>query len=121
GGSDWFGPERHSHHILHVRDHQAVARQPVAIWQDFQIVTTDHAFGVSARGAGNRLEDHFDLAGDLLHLRKVLAYDLDTDRRAVAGVEHVHAGLNGHGPGIGHAWKLQRAVHLLDQAVQSDV
>ena len=42
---------------------------------------------------------------------------LDADRGADAGREHVDAGLDRHGPGIGDARELQRLVHLRDQLV----
>ena len=61
-GGDWLGTERHRHHVLHVGDHQAVARQLVAVGKDFQIVATDDALGVGAGRAWDGFEDAFDLA-----------------------------------------------------------
>ena len=70
------------------------------------------------RGRSGHLLDHgLDLARQALHLAQVLAEDLDPDGRADAGGKHVDAGLDGHGPGVGHARKLQCLVQLRDQLV----
>jgi len=45
----------------------------------------------------------FDLPREPLHFGKIGAQDLDADRHADAGREHVDAGLDRHGPGIGNA------------------
>ncbi len=43
--------------------------------------------------------------------------DLDADGRFDAGGEHVDAGLDRHGPGIGEAGKLNGAVHRVHQFI----
>ncbi len=51
---------------------------------------------------------------------QVGAENLDADRRADAGGEHVDAGFDGHGPGVDLAGDLQRLVHFGDQFVPGD-
>ena len=112
-----LGAERHGDHVLHVADHQPVARELRAVGIDVQVIAADGALGIGARGARHVADHRLDLARDLVDLGQVLAEHLDADRRADAGREHVDARLDRHGPGIGHAGKLQRLVHLGDELV----
>ena len=64
-GCDGFGAKRHRHHVLHVGDHQTVARQLVTIGEDFEVVAANNTLGIGAGGARDRFEDSFDLAGNL--------------------------------------------------------
>ena len=116
-GRHRLGAERHGDHVLQVADHQSVAGELRAVGIDVEIVAADHPLGVGARGARHGADDSLDLARELLHLGEVGAEHLDADRRADAGRQHVDARLDRHGPGVGHAGKLQRLVHLGDQLV----
>ena len=115
---DRFGTERHRHHVLHVGNHQAVARQPVPIGNDVEVVASEHPLGIGTRRTWNRFQNGLDLAGNLLHRREVVADDLDAHRRANAGRQHVDARLDRHRPGVGDAGELQRLVHFRDEAVE---
>ena len=57
---------------------------------------------------------------DLLDFVEVGAEDLDPDRRAHAGGQHVDARLDRHGEGVGPAGELHGAVHLRGQLVPGD-
>ena len=103
--------------VLDVLDHDAVARQRRAVGRHVEIVAADAALGVGRRGAGHGLQDLLDLLGELVDLDQIGADHLDADRRPDAGRQHVDARLDRHGPGVGHAGKLQRLVHFRDQAV----
>src|SRR5207244_215366 len=52
-----------------------------------------------------------DLARQPVDAGKVRPVDLDADRRADAGRQHVDARLDRHGPGVADARELQRLVH----------
>jgi hypothetical protein len=47
----------------------------------------------------------------------VRAVDLDADRRADAGGQHIDACLDRHRPGVRGSRQLERVVHLLDELV----
>src|SRR5229473_3187770 len=103
--------------ILHITDHETVARERFPVGYDVQIIAADDTFSKGARGARNRLHDGFDLTGKLLHLREVFSKNLDADRRTDSGRKHVGTCLDRHGPRVGDAGKLQRLVQLGDQAI----
>ena len=71
-----FGAERGGDHVLHVGDHQAVARQLRAIGLDIEIIAADDAFGEGAGRARHRAHGRLDLARDLLHLGEIGAVTL---------------------------------------------
>jgi hypothetical protein len=60
------------------------------------------------------------ISGDALDGGEIGAHDLDTDRRADAGRQHVEPALDGHGPGVGDAGQLQRLVHLASSSAPAD-
>lgn len=91
---------------------------PVAVGLDVEEITAIDALGIGGRGAGNGAQDGFDLAGDPFEFDEVGPEDLDADRRADAGREHVDARLDRHRPGIGDTRKLERRVHLGNQLVE---
>jgi hypothetical protein len=100
--------------VLHIADHETVARKRFPVGYDVQIIATNHPLGVGAGRARNRLHDGFDLTGELLHLRQVFTQDLDANRRTNSGREHVGPCLDRHRPGVGDTGKLQRLVQLGD-------
>ena len=62
-GGDRLGAKRRRDHVLHVGDHQTVARQLVAVGDDLEVVAADNALGVGAGGAGDGLERRFRPGG----------------------------------------------------------
>jgi hypothetical protein len=95
----------------------ASSRQRLAIRDYIQIITANHPFRVGAGRARNRFHHRFDLPGEAVELVEIGAQDLDADRCADAGRQHVGTGLDRHGPGIGDAGKLQRLVEVGNQAI----
>ena len=63
------------------------------------------------------MHGRLNLARKRVDAFKVGAVDLDTDRRADAGREHVGARLDRHGPGVADPRHAHRRVHLGDQGV----
>ena len=63
--------ERHRDHVLHVADHQAVARELRAVGLDVEVVAADDALGVGAGGARHGSEHGLDLPRELLDLGQV--------------------------------------------------
>jgi hypothetical protein len=101
-----IGAKSHRHHVLHVLDGKAVARELGAVGVDIEIVATDHTLGEGTGGAGHRAHHCLDLAGEPFDFGEVLAVNLDSDGGADAGREHVDARLDRHRPRIGQAGKL---------------
>ena len=117
GSGDRLSAECGRDRVLHVADHQTVACERLAIRNHIEIVASDHAFRVGARRPGHGLHDGFDLPRQLFHFRQVFSQDLDADRGPDSGREHVGAGLDRHGPGVGNAGKLKSLVQFCDQPV----
>ena len=103
--------------ILHVLHHDAVARQGRPVRRHLEIVAADAALGIGGRRSRHRLQNLLDLLGELVDLDQIGSDHLDADRRADTGRQHVDARLDRHGPGVRHARKLQRFVHLRNQPV----
>ena len=103
--------------VLDVLNHDAVACQSRAVGRHFEVIATDPALGIGRRRAGHGLQDLLDLLGELVDLDQISTYHLHPDWCADSSRQHVDARLDRHGPGVGHAGKLQRLVHLRDQAV----
>ena len=117
GGGHHFAAERGANHIQQLAHRQAITRQLLAVGLDVEIAATGQALGEGRGRARHVLDDGLDLLGKLFHLAQVLAEDLDADRRADAGGQHVQARLDRHRPGVGHTRELQRLVQLGDQFV----
>ena len=117
GGGDVHAADRGLDHVLHVADGQAVARDRVAVDGEVQIVAAHDALGVDAEGAGDVAHHRLDLLAELLEDVEVGTAELDADRRLDAGGKHVDAGLDRHGPGVGHARDLNSRIHLVRQLV----
>ena len=117
GGGHHLAAQGRHDHVLELADGEPVAGECGAIGLDVEVVAAREALGVGAGRARNLLHHALDVARDALHLGQVLAEDLDADRRADAGGEHVDARPDGHRPGVGHAGELHRLVHLGDELV----
>ncbi len=88
-----------------------------AIGFDVEVEAAGDALGKGTGRPGHGLDDRLDGLGELFHLVEILAEDLDADRRANAGGEHVDARLDRHRPGVGDAGELQGPVEFGDQLV----
>ncbi len=108
----------HGQHVLHVAEGQAVAGDGVAIDFELDVFPAHDAFGVGAGGARHLADHGFDLRADPFQRGQVGAGHLDADRRLDAGGKHVNARLDRHGPGVGQAGELDRAVHRVHQFVR---
>ena len=65
---DGLAAERRRNRVLHVADHQAVARQRVAVGDDVEVVAADDAFGISAGRARHGLSRRFRSVAPAFHL-----------------------------------------------------
>src|ERR1700680_2405293 len=91
-------------------DAKAVTRESIPLQIEIEEISTAGTFRKDARSPGNILQCHLNLFADLLDLTEVGAEHLDAKRRTNARSEHVGAGLDWHGPGIGDARYLQSFV-----------
>src|SRR5436189_118013 len=96
-GGHRIAAKRGGNYVLHIADHQTVARKGVAVWRDVEVVAANNALRVGARRAGDGLHHLFDFARNAFHLAKVGAEDLDADRRADARRQHVDPRFDRHG------------------------
>ena len=101
-------------HLLHVHHREAVAGDGVAAQDEVEVVAFGDALGEGAAGAGHHAHVLLNLPADAVDFFEVRPVDLDADRRADAGGEHVEASLDRHGPTIGEADLLlpQRLIHF---------
>ena len=120
GGGHVLAADGRHDHRLHVVDGEPVAGELVAPGLEVDEVAAGHALGEDAAGAGHLPHQALELAAQLLDLLEVRAEDLDPDRGADAGRQHVDAGLDRHGPGVGDAGDPELPVHLVDQLVPRD-
>lgn len=97
--------------VLHVADHQAMARDGLAVNRDVREVALRHAFRIDAPRAGHSLKRPLDLPSYSLNLVQVRAEDLDPHRRLDTGQQHVQPIPNGLRPDVWKAWKLQLRIH----------
>ncbi len=94
-----------------------MACKALAVGLDAEVVATIEALGVNACRTGHGAYHGLDVTRQFLQFAQVRAEQLDADRGADAGREHVDAPLDRHRPGIGDTGKLQCAIELLDQAL----
>jgi hypothetical protein len=102
-------------HVLDVADGQAVAGDGFAVDVEVEVVAAHDPLGVGAERALDRRAPRPPPACRSLELGQVRAGDLDADRGLDAGGEHVDAGLDRHGPGVGQAGELDRLVELVGE------
>ncbi len=117
GGADRRAADGALDDALDVADPQAVARQLVGLGDDVQVEAAQVALVEDAARPLDGRHQVLERDADPLHLVEVGAEDLDPDRRAHAGGQHVDARLDRHGPGVGPARELHLPVHLRRQLV----
>ena len=120
-GGDVLSADGRHDDVLRIRDGQAVARQLVPAQVKIDEIASGHPLGEHRAGARHIPQQRFEPAADLLDFPEVRAEDLDADRRAHAGGQHVDARLDRHGPGVGHARNAHFLIQLADQLVPGDV
>jgi hypothetical protein len=103
--------------LPHVHHGEPIARDFVAPDIKIQKIAPRHTLGIDAAGTRHRLRRHLDVLANLLDLLQVRPEDFNAHWGPHSGRQHIDAGLDRHGPGIGHPRELQRLVHLGDQAL----
>ena len=109
-------------HHQHVRllDAEPVAGQGLPLEHEVQEVALGRALGEGAAGARHALEDALGVHGHLLDGLQVGSVDLEAHGGADAGAEHVQAGLDGHGPGVGDGREPHHPVQVRDDVLLGD-
>ena len=110
-------PDRGLDDVLHVAHGHAVARDRVAPDAEVEVVAARRALREGAPRARHGGEHALDVAADATDLGQVGAEDLDPDRGAEAGGEHLGAGHDRHPEDVGHAREADRPVHLVVEAL----
>ena len=98
--------DRRHHHRVGGVDGETIPGELIALQHEVEEVAARHALGVGAAGPRHLLKRRLRRERDVLDLLQLGARDLDADRGANAGREHVEASLDGHGPGVGDAREL---------------
>ena len=117
--------DRHAAHrglndLLDIADVDAVAGRLQAVDLDIEIVAADHPLGDGREGPRHGPHHGLDLLADAAQSRQIVAHDLDADRGLDAGREHIDAGLDRHGPGVGQTRKLDGAVEFVGELFNTD-
>ena len=102
-GGDALATQCARNHLLYRLHAQAIARHRLAIRLQGQEVAARQALGIGATHPGQRLDHLLDLPRQLVDSGQIRAEHLDTDRGTNTSGEHVDAGTDRHGPGIGNA------------------
>ncbi len=119
GGND-LAPHGGLDHHLGLLDRQAVAGEVLPLEREVQEITAGSPFGKDAARAGHGAEDRLQARSKAFDLLDVGPQNLDAHRGPHARGEHVDAGLDGHGPGVGHARKPHGPVHAGNQLIRAD-
>ena len=115
GIANVLAPDSRLYNLLHISDGQTITGCFLPVNLEIKIVASHHSFCESTARTGYVLEDILNLNGNLLDLLQIGAEDLDSEITAHAGGQHLGPSLNGHPPDVGHPWKFQLGIHLLNQ------
>ena len=116
-GGDVLAADRGHDRLLHVIDGEAIAGDRRAVNVEIDEVAARDALAVDAARAGDAADDLLELLADVLDLLQICAVDLDPDRRADSGGQHVDAIADRHRPGVCLSRQLQPLVEIVDQLV----
>ena len=105
--------------VLYVSNGQSIPRGLLAQDGKIQEITAGGLFAKGRQGVRQRLEDVFDISGDLFQHVQIRTAHLDPDGRLDARGQHVQTCLDGHGPGVCYSRKLDRGIHLIHQLLGS--
>src|SRR5262249_22772590 len=114
-GCNVHPPHRGEDLLFDILNREAVAGDLIASEREVEVIAARHTLRVDVAGPWHVLQHLFEVLADLLDGFKFGSFDLDADRRANAGGEHVSPRLDGHGPGVGNPGDLERLVHGIDE------
>jgi hypothetical protein len=121
GGRHVLAADRGHDDVLAVGNRQAVARELVAVEREVEVVAAGGALGQDAARAADVAQHVLEVLADGLDHLEVRSENLDADRRAYAGGQHVDAILDRHRPDVRDAREAQMVVHLVAQLVERQV